>query len=176
MICAAVWKAGWPGTDTDMAVTSDIIRTWRAPRDVARDLLGMGPREDRALIYLMAACLLLWVAQLPRLAREAYLTGEPRDQLIGTALYVWLFFAPLGLYLASLLLQGVMRLMGAGVAGARIRIVLFWALLAATPVALLHGLLLGLSGPGIGADLVGVAGLAAFMLFAALGLREAATP
>ncbi|MFT5631517.1 MAG: hypothetical protein ACI9HB_002698, partial [Gammaproteobacteria bacterium] len=30
-----------------MAVTTDIMRTWRGPRAVMRDLLDQGQREDR---------------------------------------------------------------------------------------------------------------------------------
>ena len=54
-----------------MAVTTDIMRTWRGPRTVMRDLLNHGQREDRALAYLMAACIMIFIAQWPRLSRIA---------------------------------------------------------------------------------------------------------
>jgi hypothetical protein len=157
-----------------MPVTTDILRTWRAPRAVQRDQLALGPREDRALIYLMAACLILCVAQWPRLAREAHLLAEPLDQLIGSAVYGWVFFMPLAFYLLAILIWLGFKAMGREVPGVRLRLVLFWALLASTPLALLHGLLAGFNGVNLGTNLVGAGWLLAFALFAVLGLVEAA--
>ena len=74
-----------------MAVTTDIMRTWRGPRTVMRDLLNHGQREDRALAYLMAACIMIFIAQWPRLSRIAAGfdgTGaetQELSQLVGTA-------------------------------------------------------------------------------------------
>ena len=48
-----------------MAVTTDIVATYRGPAAVIRKLLAQGPREDRALVYVMAGCLIVFVAQLP---------------------------------------------------------------------------------------------------------------
>ncbi|MDP5360664.1 MAG: YIP1 family protein, partial [Paracoccaceae bacterium] len=81
-----------------MAVTNDIVRTWRRPRAVMRDLLAQGKREDRAIAYLMISCFLIFVAQWPRLSREAFLTGQDFDTLLGGALMGWLFIMPLALY------------------------------------------------------------------------------
>ena len=52
-----------------MALTVDIVRTWRAPRAVIRGLLNQGRREDRAVAFVMIACFLIFVAQWPRLKR-----------------------------------------------------------------------------------------------------------
>ena len=52
-----------------MAVTNDIVSTWWSPRPVILRKVSEGPREDRALVYLMVACLLIFVSSLPRLAR-----------------------------------------------------------------------------------------------------------
>ena len=54
-----------------MAVTTDIVRTWRNPRSVMRDLLARGTREDRAVAYLFAGCLVTFIAQWPRMSRQA---------------------------------------------------------------------------------------------------------
>ena len=54
-----------------MSVTTDIVRTWRRPRLVMRDLLAQGRREDRAIAFLMISCFLIFVAQWPRLRRVA---------------------------------------------------------------------------------------------------------
>ena len=69
-----------------MAITQNISATYRGPGRVVRRLLDMGPREDRALAYLMAGCLMVFVAQLPRLAREAHFSGEDLDMLMGASL------------------------------------------------------------------------------------------
>ncbi|NKX72530.1 YIP1 family protein, partial [Rhodobacteraceae bacterium R_SAG3] len=55
-----------------MAVTTDITATYRGPRKVIARLLAMGPREDRLLAFVMGACVLMFIAQMPRLAREAH--------------------------------------------------------------------------------------------------------
>jgi hypothetical protein len=157
-----------------MPVTTDIVRTWRSPRAVQRDQLALGPREDRALIYLMLACGVLCVAQLPRLAREAHLLAEPLDQLIGSAVYGWVFVMPLAFYLLAILFWLALKALGRETAGVRLRIALFWALLASTPLALFHGLLAGMNGATLATNLVGAAWVLSFAVFAAAGLAEAA--
>ena len=49
-------------------------------------------------LLLMAGCLLIFVAQWPRLSREAFLTGEELSPLLGSTLMAWVFLAPLLLY------------------------------------------------------------------------------
>jgi len=156
-----------------MPVTTDILRTWRKPRAVMREHLALGAREDRALIYLIVGCLVICVAQWPRLAREAYLLDEPLDQLIVSAVYGWLFLMPLALYLVAGLVALILRALGTGIVGHAVRISLFWGLLASTPGALLYGLMVALAGPGPGAQLVGAVWLIALTVFWVQGLREA---
>jgi hypothetical protein len=51
----------------------------------------MGRREDRALAMLIAACLVIFVAQWPRLSREAYLApdgGPPLEAVHGDHLFL----------------------------------------------------------------------------------------
>lgn len=158
-----------------MSLTVDILRSYRAPRRVMRDLLAAGPREDRALAFLIGACLLIFVAQWPRLARQAHLDDSvPFQVLLGGAMFGWLFLAPLAFYLLALLLQGGMRLTGRRVDGGRVRMALFWSLLAASPLWLGHGLLAGLLGPVVLSQLLGLALLAVFFWLAGSNLREAA--
>lgn len=139
-----------------MAVSRNITATYRGPGAVIRDLLALGPREDRALAYLMAACAIVFVAQMPRLAREAHLTGQELNMLLGATLMAWLFIAPLLLYIVAALshlaaraLRGVGSFYGA-------RLALFWALLASSPLILLHGLVAGFIGPGLELQVVGL--------------------
>ena len=93
-----------------MPVTRDIVATYRGPRRVVRRLLDMGVREDRALVILVGACVVVFVAQWPRLAREAHLTDQALNPLLGGALLGWLFIAPLLFYVLALLSHGVARL------------------------------------------------------------------
>ena len=156
-----------------MPVTSDIVATYRGPRRVIRRLLDMGQREDRALVMLIAACVIVFVAQWPRLAREAHLAGEALNPLLGGALLAWVFIAPLLLYAVAFLSHAIARLFkGAGTAyGARLA--LFWAFLAASPLMLLNGLVAGFVGPGPGLQLVGAIWIVIFLWFWLSNLREA---
>jgi len=156
-----------------MAVTTDILRTWRAPRQVIRDLLAMGHREDRALAYLMAACAMIFVAQWPRLTREAHFLGEDLSQRIGYEMTSWLIVWPLFFYLLALALHGVLLLVRAKGSWFGARLALFWALLASSPMMLLYGLLVGFLGQTTGTHLVGGAWLLAVIVFLIQGLREA---
>lgn len=153
-----------------MGVASDILRAYVAPRAVFRARLGATPREDRALAVLMAACLLIFVAQWPRLQREAFETGQEFQVLAGGALLAWLFIVPLAAYaigslshLAARVLGGQGNLYGA-------RFALFWALLVASPLWLLWGLVAGFIGPGAQLTLTGVVALGAFVVHWSLNL------
>ncbi|MFD0857931.1 YIP1 family protein [Roseovarius aquimarinus] len=156
-----------------MAVTRDIAATYRGPRAVMRRLLDMGQREDRALAILMGACILIFVAQWPRLAREAHLTDQELNPLLGGALMAWAFIAPLLFYCLAQISHWIAKVFGGHGSAFGARMALFWALLAASPLVLLHGLVAGFIGPGPGLTLVGVLWLAAFGFFWVQGLREA---
>ena len=58
-----------------MAITENILATYRDPSKVLIRLLSLGPREDRALAYLMGACILVFIAQWPKLARDAFVNN-----------------------------------------------------------------------------------------------------
>ncbi|APE43385.1 YIP1 family protein [Sulfitobacter alexandrii] len=156
-----------------MAATSDIVATYRRPGQVVRRLLGQGAREDRALIYLMVGCLLVFVAQTPRLARQAHVTDEDLGMLMGGTLMAWLFVAPLILYAVAGLSGLLGRALGQGPGGFGARIALFWALLASTPVMLLWGLTAGFVGAGLELNIVGILWLGVFAWFWGAGYRAA---
>jgi uncharacterized oligopeptide transporter (OPT) family protein len=166
-----------------MAISTDILRTWRGPRAVIRGMLGQGPREDRLIMILMVGCFLMFVAQLPVLARLAFESQQlaatdpdyqVRDlqMLIGSAFFGWLMVVPLVLYLVAGLSYAIMRIFTRRITGHGARLALFWALLAASPVALLLGLLSGLNGPTAGATVVFVLWAVVFVVFWVQGLRE----
>ncbi|MEM9578356.1 MAG: YIP1 family protein [Pseudomonadota bacterium] len=148
-----------------MAVTRNITATYKGPGRVVTGLLALGQREDRALAYLMAGCLVVFVAQMPKLARQAHLTGEDLNMLMGATLMAWLFIAPLVLYCVAALSHLVAKLFRGRGTGYGARLALFWALLASSPLMLLNGLVAGFIGPGIELQIVGVLWFAIFMWF-----------
>lgn len=148
-----------------MALTHNIAATYRGPGRVIRRLLDLGQREDRALAYLMGACALIFVAQLPRLSREAHLTGQDLNMLMGATLMAWLFIAPLLFYAIAFLVRGIGRVLGGQGDAYGARLALFWALFASTPLILLHGLVAGFIGPGLEMQIVGLVWCCVFLWF-----------
>ncbi|KKM72474.1 hypothetical protein LCGC14_1420180 [marine sediment metagenome] len=157
-----------------MALTTDILASYRAPGRVLRRRLA-GSGEDRALITVMLACALIFVAQWPRLSREAFVTGQEFEMLAGGAMLGWLFLAPLVLYALAALSHLAARLMGGQGSFLEARMALFWALLAAAPLWLLWGLVGGLIGPGAALNLVGIVALGAFLAIWIGGLYSVET-
>lgn len=156
-----------------MAATQDIFATYRGPDKVVRRLIAGGPGEDRALIYLMLGCLMVFIAQTPRLAREAHLAGAELNSTLGATLFAWLFIAPLILYGLAAISHLVARAFGGQGSGFGARVALFWALLASSPLMLLWGLTAGFIGPGPALTLVGVLWLGCFLWFWISGLMAA---
>jgi len=155
-----------------MALTTDILASYRRPRAVLRRLQG-DRREGRILVYLMLGCALIFIAQWPRLARQAQLDDTiTRDAWLAGALFGWIFIAPLAFYALAGILTLLLRLAGPVDAFAA-RLGLFWAVLAASPLMLLHGLAAGLIGPGTATTLLGLPAVAAFMVMLVAGSRVA---
>lgn len=156
-----------------MAAVADILATYRSPGRALRRMLGEGAGEARCLAVLTGGCALSFVAQWPRLAREAHLGGPDLEARMGGALFGWMVVAPLALYAIAGLAHLACRALGGRGSGADSRFALFWALLAASPLALLHGLAAGFAGPGRRLALaVGLAWCAAFAVFWVTGMRE----
>lgn len=155
-----------------MSAVRDIVATYGGPRRVVRRILQAGAREERALVILMAACLVVFVAQWPRLARQAHEQGQELNPLLGGALFAWLFLMPLVLYTLALISHWVLKALGGKGQPYGARIALFWALLASTPVMLLWGLTAGFVGPGAALTLVGAFWLAIFLWVWLSGLAE----
>ena len=156
-----------------MAAARDIVASYRNPAAVVRRLLAQGTREDRNLIYLMVACLIFFVAQTPRLAREAHVKGTDLDMLLGATLLAWLFIAPLIFYMLAAGTQIVLKVLHGKPSGFSTRLALFWALLASSPLVLLHGLTAGFVGTGIELQIVGLIWLLVFLWFWVSGLAVA---
>lgn len=156
-----------------MAVTRNISATYRGPGRVVAGLLALGQREDRALAYLMAGCLVVFVAQMPKLAREAHLTGEDLNMLMGATLLAWVFIAPLGFYCLAGISHLVAKIFRGQGTHYGARLALFWALLASSPLMLLNGLVAGFIGSGLELQVVGFLWFATFMWFWIGGLVAA---
>lgn len=163
-----------------MAVTNDIVRTWRRPRAVIRDLLGQGRREDRAIVYLMISCFLIFVAQWPRLRRmaEGFEASPWPADMNFEGMMTYTFFSavivlPLFMYGVAALSHLVAKLFGGKGSWYGARLALFWTLMATSPMVLFYGLVRGLIGPGTQALLVGGIGAAAFVIIWFQSLREA---
>jgi hypothetical protein len=155
-----------------MSVTTDIPATYLGPRKVFARLLSMGPREDRLLVFLLSGCVLTFVAQMPKLAREAHLTGQELNMLLGGALLGIVFIAPLLLYTLALVAHWLARASGGRGEAHKARLALFWAFLAASPVLLLHGLVAGFIGAGAPLDIVGAIWCVAFSWFFVSGMVQ----
>lgn len=156
-----------------MSVSQQIVATYKGPGRVVRRLLSGPESEGRALAILMAACVITFIGQLPRLSREAHLSGEELNPLLGGALLGWVFMAPLIFYALAFVSHLLSRLAGGRGTGYGARIALFWALLAASPLILLWGLMAGFAGPGAGLTLVGLMWCIVFLWFWIAGLRVA---
>lgn len=157
-----------------MSLTREIRLSWRAPRTAIRRQLADGLREDRALIYLVVACLLIFVAQWPRLSREAHLDPSvPLDARIGAALLGWLFMAPLFFYALAALSHLVARALGGQGSWFSARLALFWTLLVVSPLFLFDGLVAGFLGDGPQRVISGAILLGGFVLHWMLTLAEA---
>lgn len=170
-------RVGFHGTGAkSLGVAGDIIRTYRAPRAVVRHRIGPSENEGGALVTLMLACGLIFVAQWPRLSRAAFETGQDVQMLIGGTLLAWLFMMPLVFYTLAAVLTALLRLIGGRASGYEGRMATFWALLAAAPLWLLWGLTVGFIGQGPAATVTGALALVAVLIFWGAGLREVAFP
>ncbi|MGR3617139.1 MAG: YIP1 family protein [Paracoccaceae bacterium] len=155
-----------------MSVTKDIIASYRAPRRVLARLQAMGAREDRLLAFLMGGCVMMFVANLPAISREAHLTGADQNMMMGAALLGLVFILPLILYCLSWVVHLILRAVTGQGDGPLSRLALFWALLAASPLILLRGLVAGFIGPGPGLNVVEFLWFAFFMWFWTSGLIQ----
>lgn len=163
-----------------MAVTNDIVRTWRRPRAVMRDLLKQGKREDRAIAYLMISSLLIFVAQWPRLRRTAEgfePSSWPSDVnfegMMTYTFYGVVIILPLAMYGLAALSRIVAMLFGGAGNWYSARLALFWTMLATSPLILFYGLVRGLIGPGAQSTVLGALWAVAFGFIWVQCLREA---
>lgn len=132
-----------------MSLTRDMIESYRAPSRAFARQLREGVSEARVLAYLMISVVVIFIAQLPRLSREAHFDPSIElDARVGAAILGWLFLMPLALYAVSFVILVLQKILRMNAHGFTTRMALFWALLVSTPVWLLQGLVAGLIGNG----------------------------
>lgn len=159
-----------------MAVTSDIVESWRRPRVVLRRHLDRGQSEAFAFSLLTVFLILALVASYPQTARVAALDPAVpvAPQMLGRALGL-LATIPF-LYLLAALSHLALRPLGGAGTWYGARMALFWALVACTPFVLLTGIVAGLIGPGAQLTLTGAVTFAAFLFQWITGLFVAERP
>ena len=158
-----------------MAVTQDIAATWRGPSAVFDRMIRGGQGDDVILIHAILGGLLHFVAMAPAQSRAAFL--DPSVPLEARLFWAALFFVlvlPLGLWLITLILGGIAGLFGKKQFGRRLRLSLFWALLAASPAALLVGLTAGFVGEGSALSLTSLVWVGAALYFYVKGIANPA--
>ena len=156
-----------------MAVTDEIMRSWRSPAAAMRRQLPH-MTEGRALTYLLIASVMIIIAQAPRLSRAAHLNPDVpfEPQFLAAALGI-LAVLPAFAYALAAVSHLVSKAMGGQGTWLGARLALFWTLLAVSPLFLLHGLVAGFIGPGAQLTFVGAIVVAGFLIHWLLSLREA---
>lgn len=150
----------------------NIARSYRAPGEVVAGLARGDLREPQVLFFMLLACGLIFVAQWPGLSRAATLDPSVSfEQRMGGALFGVMFMLPLLLYGVAGLLQLGLRLFQP-VAGLHVRLALFWALLAVTPLMLFQGGLSAMLGPQGAVMAFGFVVAGTFLYILGAGLRS----
>lgn len=147
-----------------MALTSDIVESWRHPRAVIRRLRSRGRSEAFVFTFLLVFLLMAVTAAAPGLSRQAALEGQPFPPFLLGASLGALALVPV-FYLLAALGHLVARLMGGTGGWYDGRLALFWALACTTPAVLLFGLVRAFVADS---PAVPILGLFTFMVFLAL--------
>lgn len=149
-----------------MTTAQAILRSYTAPRAILRQMIAAGAGESRALIWVMAACVLFFFARLPGLARDAHLNpdGPGLDALMGGAFMGAVLVAPLFLYGVAALTHLLALPLRGKATWLQARQSLFWASLCSTPLVLLQGLVEGFIGPGVQYSIMSLLAFAGFAL------------
>lgn len=157
-----------------MALTQDILATYKGPKRVFTRFLAQGRNEVRTLLFVLIAGMLMFIAVTPYQARLGELDPEtPFIARLYWSALVYILILPIMIYLFALIVTGVARVARRQITGYEIRFTLIWALLATTPVMLIMGLTAGFIGPGILLQGLGLIWLIVFGWFWVSGLLSA---
>lgn len=157
-----------------MALTQDIIATYKGPQRVVARFLAQGRNEVRALLFVLIAGVLMFISVTPYQAREAQLDPDiPMEARLYWSAFFYILILPILIYIFALIVWGVARIARRQITGYEIRFTLIWALLATTPLMLLMGLTAGFMGPGLQLQVLGLIWLLVFGWFWVSGLLSA---
>ena len=134
--------AGSTDSLSQPSLVGQVFATYRDPRGVMRQQRDRGTGEDRVLFFVMAAGLLIFIARLPGLTRQAGTLGSGSDEIggiIGSWFLISVIVFALLWYGVAALARLASRLSGGTGTGLGARHALFWATLAATPMLLVAG-------------------------------------
>ncbi|MBP9950526.1 MAG: YIP1 family protein [Cypionkella sp.] len=146
-----------------MSVTADIVQGWVRPREVIRRHVARGQSEPFAFSLLVAFLVLAFVSLWPVLSRQSLMQPEvPMVQRLVAAGLALLASIPLW-YGVALISRWIARAMGGQGSHYHARLALFAALLTVAPGMLLRGLVAGMIGPGVQANLIGSIVAAGFL-------------
>ena len=148
-----------------MSVIRNIYYSYRRPATVYQSFVTDYFEEKTALGFLAGGCLLAFISRWPTAARDAHLSDQALDMLLGAALFAWIFIAPLLFYAFAGILTLVLFIGGVKGIGLPLRLSLFWSFLAAAPWMLLYGLAGGFLGHGIITNFIGIIWLGVFLWF-----------
>ncbi|MEO5613912.1 MAG: YIP1 family protein [Cypionkella sp.] len=137
-----------------MSVTTDIVQAWRQPKVVIGRHLQRPKSEPFVFSLLVAFLLLAFVSLWPFLSRQTVQQPEvPMLQRLVASGLALLASIPFW-YLFAAVSRWIAKVMGGQGSYYTARLALFSALLAVTPGMLLQGLVAGMIGPGLQANLV----------------------
>ena len=94
------------------------------------------------------------------------------QQLMGGALMGWIFMAPLMFYCLALILYWITRPFVKHLTAAQMRVIVFWSLVVAVPVLLLHGLVAGFIGPSLQKQIIGLLWVLVVLRTCVAGIRS----
>jgi|TARA_B100001094_G_scaffold48667_1_gene44023 hypothetical protein len=129
-----------------MSVVTNICQTYYMPIKTYSKLFESGPSEKKNLAYLVFGCIISFVAEWPAQSRQAFINQQPVDELMGAILLSNLFLLPLIFYMVSMIIYLCAKILKSSILAAELRLIIFWAYLAATPMLLLVGLVEGFLG------------------------------
>ena len=131
-----------------MSTVPLILVSYRSPKKAFVTKLSEGVSETKIFIWLFVSCFLSFLARLPLLSREMHLNVDspPFESMIAGILVSSLFMAPLFFYGLSVILCLIFRFWFKGLKWFYFRSAFFWSLLAISPLVLLRGALVGITG------------------------------
>ena len=165
-----------------MAVSTQILRTYRHPRAVIRGLFAASETDDRpearGFIYLLLGCLIMFLGRLPGMlaAEMTAPDAPPTEALVSITFFLMLTVWPLFFILLAGIVHVVARAVGGQGTFLRSRLSIAWTVLAVSPLSLLRGMVESVTGSG--PQLLFIDGLIAlaFCMIWAISLTEAERP